>query len=544
MALGVVTFALLGTAAGVATGLTPGLHVNTVAALVLAFQAPLLLLAGSLFSWASPAPQDLVLLAGALVVGNVVAHTFLDYVPAIFLGAPEPETALSVLPGHRMLLKGRGLEAIHLSAWGSLVAAFLGLALILPFRLVMGAPVDAYADLRPVVPFGLILVAGILIVSEAGKPRRGREELVCTVPEGILGPEEAPPEILRLPSSKASDVDEAFLLRGEVASLVGNRLIVTDGDGSIQVRLAGQIPASLAGEVALFVAPSPRASAFTPLVQRGWATLVFLLSGYLGGLVLLSPLLAGNWFPIPALQADLRSVGFLPLFTGLFALPILLISLAHTPHIPRQETRPGRTTLAWRERVRATLGGTLVGAFVAWIPGVTAATATIFSQLLSGEGGGKQTNDEAFILSLSCVNTATALFTIVALFVILRARSGGAAALQTLSGDLVAAWDPLLNFPHALAWFLLASAVASIASFFLTRGFGGLFARLAGAFPYRKVMVGVLSFLLGITFLLAGVMGLAIALFATLIGLLPPLVGVRRVHLMGCLIVPLVLLLV
>ncbi len=142
------------------------------------------------------------------------------------------------------------------------------------------------------------------------------------------------------------------------------------------------------------------------------------------------------------------------------------------------------------------------------------------------------------------MNTATALFTIVALFVILRARSGGAAALQTLSGDLVAAWDPLLNFPHALAWFLLASAVASIASFFLTRGFGGLFARLAGAFPYRKVMVGVLSFLLGITFLLAGVMGLAIALFATLIGLLPPLVGVRRVHLMGCLIVPLVLLLV
>ncbi len=46
-------------------------------------------------------------------------------------------------------------------------------------------------------------------------------------------------------------------------------------------------------------------------------------------------------------------------------------------------------------------------------------------------------------------------------------------------------------------------------------------------------MVGVLCFLLGITFLLAGVMGLVIALFANFIGLLPPLVGVRRVHLMG-----------
>ncbi|MEE8198136.1 MAG: tripartite tricarboxylate transporter permease [Thermoplasmata archaeon] len=543
LALGIVLFALLGTAAGVATGLTPGLHVNTVAALVLAFQTPLLLLAGALFAWASPSPEDLTLLAGALVVGNVIAHTFLDFIPAIFLGAPEAETALSMLPGHRMLLRGRGLEAVHLSAWGSLTAAVLAIGLILPFRLIMGAPLDGYRDLRPVIPYLLILVAAILIVGESGSLRGGREELVCRLPDGILREKEGVPEILELSPTEAPGVNEAFLLRGTVEGIFGRRLVVTDGNRSVDVRLDGEPPASLKGEVLLFVALSPRGSSFAGFAPKGWAILVFLLAGTLGSLVLLSPLTTANWYPLPAFQADPRTVGFLPLFTGLFALPTLLISLARTPHIPPQEMRPRGTNLPRGDQVRAILGGSLAGAFVAWIPGVTAAVATVFARLLSGREGRSRTNDEGFILSLSCVNTSTALFTIVALFVILRARSGGAAALQTLGGDLVVAWDPLVAFPPALAWFLLAAMVTAVAAFFLTRGFGGLFARLAAAFPYRKIVIGVLLFLTGLIFLLTGAMGLVVAAFATLLGLLPPLVGVRRVHLMGSLLVPLILLL-
>jgi putative membrane protein len=184
-----------------------------------------------------------------------------------------------------------------------------------------------------------------------------------------------------------------------------------------------------------------------------------------------------------------------------------------------------------------------VGAFVAWIPGVTGATATVFSHFLSGGEEGDRANDERFILSLSCVNTATALFAIVALFVIARARSGGAAAVQVLGGDLIGAWDSLLTVPAGLGWLLLAAFVTACASFFLTRGFGGLFARLSAAFPYRKMVLGVLLFLAGLIFILAGGMGLVIAIFATLVGLLPPLVGVRRIHLMGCLLVPLAFLL-
>jgi len=41
------------------------------------------------------------------------------YHPSIFLGAPEADTALAVLPGHALLMEGRGEEAVRLSAIGS-----------------------------------------------------------------------------------------------------------------------------------------------------------------------------------------------------------------------------------------------------------------------------------------------------------------------------------------------------------------------------------------------------------------------------------------
>lgn len=99
--------ALVGCALGIITGLIPGLHVNNVAILLIAI-SPTLLQHGI-----SP------VCIAIIIIANAVAHTFLDFIPSIFLGAPEAETALAVLPGHRLLLEGRGIEAIRLSALGS-----------------------------------------------------------------------------------------------------------------------------------------------------------------------------------------------------------------------------------------------------------------------------------------------------------------------------------------------------------------------------------------------------------------------------------------
>jgi putative membrane protein len=51
--------------------------------------------------------------------------------------------------------------------------------------------------------------------------------------------------------------------------------------------------------------------------------------------------------------------------------------------------------------------------------------------------------------------------------------------------------------------------------------------------------MAVLSLLTVVSYLFAGLVGVAAFLVAALVGLLPPRFGTRRVHLMGVLLVPL-----
>ncbi len=109
--------ALLGLIAGLITGITPGLHVNTVNSFILIGLTSLL----SRFQIASI----------IFVVVLTITHSIVDIVPSIFLGAPNEESFLTVLPGHEMLVKGQGFEAVVLSIIG-VVSAIPMLVLTIP----------------------------------------------------------------------------------------------------------------------------------------------------------------------------------------------------------------------------------------------------------------------------------------------------------------------------------------------------------------------------------------------------------------------------
>src|SRR3989344_744137 len=100
---------IIGIFIGIFTGLTPGIHVNLVS-LVCLSSAPFLL------RYVHP------LSVATFIISLSVTHTFLDFVPSVFLGAPEDLTALSILPGHKMLLKGEAYTAVKLTVMGSLFA--------------------------------------------------------------------------------------------------------------------------------------------------------------------------------------------------------------------------------------------------------------------------------------------------------------------------------------------------------------------------------------------------------------------------------------
>ena len=79
---------LIGAALGIATGLVPGLHVNTLAAVALALP------------WLPPEGAAMALVA----VGTV--HTIVNILPATYVGAPDEDDVTVVLPAHRLLQAG------------------------------------------------------------------------------------------------------------------------------------------------------------------------------------------------------------------------------------------------------------------------------------------------------------------------------------------------------------------------------------------------------------------------------------------------------
>ncbi|HON81591.1 MAG TPA: tripartite tricarboxylate transporter permease [Methanoregulaceae archaeon] len=121
---------LAGVAAGIVlgaiSGLVPGIHVNTMAGGLLAVQTSLIPVFG---------PE----MVAAAMVAALITHTFLDTIPSTFLGIPDPDTALSVIPSHALCLEGKGEEAVRIAALGSAggfiagILVALGLLLVAPY---------------------------------------------------------------------------------------------------------------------------------------------------------------------------------------------------------------------------------------------------------------------------------------------------------------------------------------------------------------------------------------------------------------------------
>jgi putative membrane protein len=145
-----LAFVAGGIALGTASGLVPGLHANNMA-LLLAGLAPSI-----------PGPP---LYVGMAMLAAGVVHTFLEIVPTLALGVPDPATAVAALPGHRLVLEGRGREALRLSALGSGAAVLLAAPLAVPVTRAMAA---LWPILRANLSVVLLGVVGVLLLTERG----------------------------------------------------------------------------------------------------------------------------------------------------------------------------------------------------------------------------------------------------------------------------------------------------------------------------------------------------------------------------------------
>ena len=153
MLIQIISFLLLGILAGTLTGLIPGIHINLIGIFLISLSATLL---------SSIPPIYFVV----FVVAMAITHTFVDFIPSVFLGCPDTDTELSVLPGHELLKKGEGYQAVLLTCYGSILAIFTLILIAFPSILILS---QIYNFIKGLIPFFLILISIILISLERKK---------------------------------------------------------------------------------------------------------------------------------------------------------------------------------------------------------------------------------------------------------------------------------------------------------------------------------------------------------------------------------------
>lgn len=166
--LEIVIAILLGVATGVFTGLTPGVHINLVSVLMISFSSVLLAIA-------SPAALC------SYIISLAITHTFLDALPSIYLGTPDEAQALNALPGHRLLLRGEGHNALLCTIIGALGALIAGVIFFPVFVFGMG---KVYPFVKGVMGYLLALIMIFMIGREKKKMLKS---LACFLLAGCLG---------------------------------------------------------------------------------------------------------------------------------------------------------------------------------------------------------------------------------------------------------------------------------------------------------------------------------------------------------------------
>ena len=164
----VILFCVFGVLTGIATGLLPGLHVNNIALILLSLSGAIVAGFSFLFEYGISEEFILILIC-VYIISTSISHTFHDVIPSTFLGAPDEDMALSVLPAHSLLLEGKGYEAVALSAMGSYGAILFCFLLILPIRFIIGEPLLFYETLREIMLFVLIAISILMIGTEKAK---------------------------------------------------------------------------------------------------------------------------------------------------------------------------------------------------------------------------------------------------------------------------------------------------------------------------------------------------------------------------------------
>jgi putative membrane protein len=246
--------------------------------------------------------------------------------------------------------------------------------------------------------------------------------------------------------------------------------------------------------------------------SRIWAVIIFLLSGFLG---------------LATLNLPIKE-SLLPLFTGLFGISSLITSISKKQKLPEQKIQSLKTIGLPKNSIMKSISASIIASpLCSFLPGMGSGQAAVIGSQVIGD-----LNRKEFLFLLGSINTIVTGLSFITLYTINKARTGVAAAVEQI-----------MNLsPQDLVIITLTIILAGILFFIIAIKLAKFFSKHITKINYSKLSLFIILFLMLIVFLVSGFLGLILMLVSTIVGLTCIYSGIRRTHLMGCLILPAIIL--
>jgi putative membrane protein len=205
---------------------------------------------------------------------------------------------------------------------------------------------------------------------------------------------------------------------------------------------------------------------------------------------------------------------------------MLILSIKNKIQIPDQEISKPHREIS-KPISSAFLGSLIASPLCSFLPGLGSGQAAIIGNTII------PTSRKGFLVLLGATNTLVMGFSFITLYTISKTRTGAAAAIREIIGDL--SFNALLLI---LATIILSSTIA----FFITKILAKIFSQKIKTFNYPKISIITLLILLIIVFLISSFLGVLVLVASTLTGIYIISLKVRRTQMMGCLLIPTIIL--
>jgi putative membrane protein len=257
-------------------------------------------------------------------------------------------------------------------------------------------------------------------------------------------------------------------------------------------------------------------SLYLILAEEEWilSGIIFIFAGFLGMFV----------FELPVKDP------LLPLLTGLFGVSGLIVSLKSKVTIPKQKIRKIKEIrLDKKDFWSSILSGAFAASICSFFPGVGSGHAAVIGSELNGS---IRENQKSFLFLVGLIGVIMIALSFVTIYSIGKTRSGAAVAVSEILGNM--------NL-FDLAIIILAVLISGVLAFFIGLQIARFFSYKIDKLNYRWLSWFVIMLLFVVNLFLTNWLGLLTLVTASALGVSCIESGVRRIQLMGVLLVPTIL---